>query len=117
MTSWIGQIENAGSIADVVSIVRDYIALWSPDEIAALPPSVRPGRVRDESDVADLHERLVEAYRSTRASGDALSTLQRLTGFMARASVRVAQLGGRLGEEAGEDAPSYPPRKALAPKS
>jgi hypothetical protein len=116
MTSWIGQIENASSIADVVSIVRDYIALWSPNEIAALPPAVRPGRVRDESDVTDLHERLVEAYRTTRASGDALATLQRLIGFMARASIRIAELGGPLGEDAGEDAPSHPQRKALAPK-
>jgi hypothetical protein len=116
MTTWIGQIENARSIADVVSIVRDYIALWSPEEIAALPPSVRPGRVRDESDVTDLHGRLVEAYRTTRASGDALVTLQRLTGFMARASIRVAELGGPLREDAGEEAPSYPPRKAVAPK-
>ena len=115
MTSWIGQIENAHCVADVVAIVRDYIALWSPEEIAALPPSVRPGRVRDESDVADLHERLVEAYRTTRASGDALATLQRLTGFLARASIRVAELGGELRDDAGDDAPSYPSRKAAAP--
>jgi hypothetical protein len=84
MTSWIGQIENAHSTDEVVAIVRDYIALWSPEEIAALPVPVRPGRVRDEADVADLHDRLVEAYRTTRASGDALATLQRLTGFMAQ---------------------------------
>lgn len=115
MTSWIGQLESASSTSAVVAIVRDYIALWSPEEIAALPPSVRPGRVRDESDVTDLHERLVEAYRTTRASGDALAALQRLTGFMARASIRVAELGGPRREDAGEDAQSSPSRKAAAP--
>ena len=112
MTSWIGQIEGAPSASDVVAIVRDYIAMWSPEEIGALPAAVRPGRVRDESDVVDLHERLVEAYRTTRASGDALATLQRLTGFMARASIRIAELGGPAREAAEDDAPSYP-RKAL----
>jgi len=115
MTSWIGQIENARTAADVVAIVRDDIALWSPEEIASLPASVRPGRVRDEADIADLHDRLVEAYRNTRATGDALATLQRLTGFMARASIRIAELGGTARRELEDDAPSYP-RKALAPK-
>ena len=115
MTSWIGQIENAHSTADVVAIVRDYIALWSPEEIAALPADVRPGRLRDEADIADLHDRLVEAYRTTRASGDALATLQRLTGFMARASIRIAELGGASRMEPEDDAPSYP-RKVLGPQ-
>lgn len=115
MTSWIGQIESAPSTADVVAIVRDYIALWSPEEIAALPPPVRPGRVRDEADIADLHDRLVEAYRTTRASGDALASLQRLTGFMARASIRIAELGGAARREIEDDAPSHP-RKALGPQ-
>lgn len=116
MTSWIGQIDDAPTTADVVAVVRDYIAMWSPEEIAALPVPVRPGRVRDEADVADLHERLVEEYRTTRATGDALAALQRLTGFMARASVRIAELGGAARREAEDDAPSCP-RKALSPGS
>jgi hypothetical protein len=115
MTSWIGQIESANSIADVVAIVRDYIALWSPGEIGTLPAAARPGRVRDESDITDLHERLVEAYRATRATGDSLATLQRLTGFMARASIRIAELGGPAREKLEDEAPSYP-RKAMSPK-
>jgi hypothetical protein len=111
MTSWIGQLENAHSTTDVVAIVRDYIALWSPEEIAVLPPAVRPGRVRDEGEITDLHERLVEAYRTTRATGEALATLQRLTGFMGRASIRIAELGGEARSEVEDDAPSHP-RKA-----
>jgi len=114
-SSWIGQIENALSTGEVVAIARDYIAMWSPEEIASLPSPVRPGRVRDESDITDLHDRLVEAYRTTRATGDALATLQRLTGFMARASIRIAELGGSARQEIEDVAPSYP-RKALAPR-
>jgi hypothetical protein len=116
MTSWIGQLENAHSTCEVVAIARDYIALWSPEEIATLPVPVRPGRMRDEGDITDLHERLVEAYRTTRATGDALATLQRLTGFMGRASIRMAELGGgATRQDVEDDAPSYP-RKALAPE-
>jgi hypothetical protein len=101
MISWFAQLENARTATAVVAIVRDYLALWSPEEIVLLPPDVRPGRLRDAADVADLHARLVEEYRKTRASGDALAALQRLTGFFARASVRIAQVGDAApGDEA-----------------
>jgi hypothetical protein len=93
MISWFAQLENAQTATAVVAIVRDYLALWSPEEIALLPLGVRPGRIRDASDVADLHSLLVEEYRKTRSSGDALAALQRLTGFCTRASLRIAQLG------------------------
>jgi len=99
MSSWYGQLQAAATLGDVVSIVRDYIALWSPEEIALLPAAARPGRVRDAADVTDLHERLVEEYRNTRASGEALAALQRLTGFLVRASLRMAQLAGEDGIE------------------
>jgi len=93
MISWFAQLDNAQTATAVVAIARDYLALWSPGEIALLPDDVRPGRLRDAADVADLHARLVGEYRKTRASGDALAALQRLTGFFARASVRIAQVG------------------------
>ena len=102
MISWFGQLESAQTPSAIAAIVRDYLALWSPEEIALLPAMVRPGRVRDAADVTDLNARLVEAYRNTRASGDALAALQRLTGFFARAAVRIAQLGDDGREESAE---------------
>jgi hypothetical protein len=105
MISWFAQLDNAQSGPAVVAIVRDYLALWSPEEIALLPPAVRPGRVRDASDVAELHARLVEEYRNTRASGDPLAALQRLTGFFARASVRIAQVGETAADSGAGEAP------------
>jgi hypothetical protein len=97
MSSWYGQIQAAPTIADVVAIVRDYIALWSPEEMAMLPVAARPGRVRDAADVIELHEKLVEEYRITRASGEALALLQRFTGFLVRASLRMAELSREEG--------------------
>ena len=92
MISWFAQLENAQSASAVVAIVRDYLALWSPEEIALRPAAVRPGRMRDAADIAELNGLLVDEYRKTRASGDALAALQRLTGFFARACVRIGQL-------------------------
>jgi hypothetical protein len=100
MSSWYGQIEAAPTIADVVAIVRDYLALWSPEEMALLPAAARPGRVRDAADVTELHEKLVDEYRTTRASGEALAMLQRFTGLLVRASLRMAELAREEGVEA-----------------
>jgi len=106
MISWFAQLDSAQSGSAVVAIMRDYLALWSPEELALLPLAVRPGRMRDAADVTDLHARLVEEYRKTRASGDPLAALQRLTGFCARASVRLAQLGDSETDGADEAPPA-----------
>jgi hypothetical protein len=94
MTSWHTQIDEAKDVAEVVAIARDFLATWTPTELARLPAQCRPGKIRDETDIAELHSRLAEEYRSTRASGDELTTLQLITSFMVRTSVRIAELGG-----------------------
>lgn len=94
MTTWHGQIDTAKSVSEVVSTARDFLATWSPEELGRLPVQCRPGRIRDESDIAELHACLVDEYRVTRASGPDLTMLQVLTSFMASASVRIAELGG-----------------------
>lgn len=88
------QIEEAVTVAEVVAIARDFLATLTPRELARLPARCRPGKTRDETDIAELHAQLAEEFRLTRASGDELTTLQALTGFMVRASLRIAQLGG-----------------------
>jgi len=114
MISWYGQLESAGSIAAVVAIARDYGAMLSPEEIVMLPPGARPGRIRDEADVTELHGRLVEEYRKTRASGAELALLQRVTGFFVRASVRIAELAGAC-EDDEDAAKSADPQKVATP--
>jgi hypothetical protein len=113
MISWYGQLESAGSVEAVVAIARDYGAMLSPEEIAMLPPGARPGRIRDESDITELHERLVDEYRKTRASGAELALLQRVTGFFVRACVRIAELGGA--RENDDAANSEDSQKLAAP--
>ncbi|MEO7743502.1 MAG: hypothetical protein ABIR98_11245 [Usitatibacter sp.] len=109
MSSWLQQLDASESPSQVVAITRDYLATWSPDEIAQLPMRCRPGRVKDEHDIAQLHVCLVEEYGRDRLAGDALSALQRITSFIVRASVRIAQI--RTGEKKapGEDEDRAPP--------
>jgi hypothetical protein len=114
ITSWFSQIDRASSVAEVIGVARDFVATLTPDDLKLLPPDCRPGKLRDEADIEELHAMLVEAYRNSRATGQELETLQRLTSFVVRASIRLAELGSsRASGAAG--GPSEGPERSPAP--
>lgn len=92
MVTWYRLLDSARTPLEVVAIARDYLATWTPEEIARLPVAVRPKKLRDERDIEDLHGALVEEYRDTVATGLALDALQRLTTFMVRATIRISEV-------------------------
>ena len=110
MPSSFRQLDDAATSQEIVSVVRDYFAQWTPEEIALLPESCRPPHIRDSADVEDLHRAAVAAFRDSRATGDALTLLQKLTGFVAAASVRLA----KLGHGAGNGETVKPPKRMAA---
>jgi len=99
---WSRQIDAATSATEVVAVVRDYLATWTPKDLAKLPLECRPGRVKSPGDIEQLHASLVEEYHQDRLTGEELSALQRLTSFIVRASLRLAQFGD--GKQEGEHA-------------
>ena len=112
MLSWFRLIDNAKTAAEVIAITRDYLATWSPDDIAQLPRQCRPSRMKSVDDLDSLHASLVEEYRTTRLEGDALASIQKLTSLVVRASVRVAQLEGEQPDGDEEPPPARPERSA-----
>ena len=114
ITSWFSHIDRARSVSEVVGVARDYFATLTPDDLKLLPEECRPGKLRDEADIEGLHATLVEAYRKSRSTGKELETLQRLTSFVVRASIRLAELGSSRASGAG-GAPSDEPGRSLAP--
>ena len=108
MLSWFHQLDRAASASEVINVCREYLATWHPEELALLPSACRPGRIKDRADVEALHSCLVEEYRSNRLAGEPLSALQRMTSFVVRASVRLAQLHS----EAEPDPEDMPPAAA-----
>ena len=92
MISWYRQVDSAKSSLEVVAVARDFMASWSPHDLARLPDACRPGKLRDEIDIENLHGLLVDEYRDTRASGEKLESLQELMSFFVRASMRIAEL-------------------------
>jgi hypothetical protein len=99
MLTWFHQLDRTASLADVVRVCRDYLATWRPETLALLPPECRPGRLKSHEDIEALHACLVDEYRRTRLEGARLAALQRMTSFVVRASIRVAQL--RASQENG----------------
>lgn len=95
MLAWYHLVDNATSSLEVVGAARDYFASWTPQEISLLPERCRPGKVRDASDIAFLHDLVVDEYRNSHASGQELSRLQELTSFLVRATQRLAELAER----------------------
>ena len=109
MTSWFQQLDRATSPAEVVAVARDYLATWTPSEIGRLPRACRPGRMRVAEDIEEMHSCAVDAYRTTRASGDELTALQLITSFLVRASLRLAKL------RETDDAPAFDPAATNPP--
>ena len=114
ITSWFSHLDRARSVAEVVNVARDFMATLTTDELKLLPEECRPGKLRDEADIEALHSMLVEAYRTSRATGKELEALQRLTSFVVRASIRLAELGASR-SNGGTGGPADSPGRSLAP--
>lgn len=114
MLTWYRLLDGARNSLEVVAIARDYLATWSPEEFSQLPTNVRPGKLRDERDIEQLHSLLVEAYRDTQATGSQLAALQRLTSFMVRATIRISELSNPA--SSGEPGSGSSPRRDAAPR-
>jgi hypothetical protein len=101
---WQGRLNEAATRSDVVAIARDYMALWSPDELSCLPPDLRPGKIVDADDVSDCALRFVQAQmdRGTEAE----THVHKLGGFFSSASLRLAQIMACGGEVPSEHAGS-----------
>lgn len=112
MVTWYRLLDSARGPLEVVAIARDYLATWTPEEMARLPAAVRPGKLRDERDIEELHSSLVDEYRTTTATGLALDALQRLTTFMVRAAIRISELS----EPKATSEPAATKPKSAAPR-
>jgi hypothetical protein len=117
MVSWFALIDSAKTPAEVLGVARDFMATWTPEELGRLPESCRPGKLRDADDIESLHACLVEEYRRSRATGPALKSLQELTSFMVRASIRLAEITDPKGSGGSGGSPSGPSKSASSPEN
>lgn len=98
---WHGRLNEAMTPGDVLAMVRDYVASWTPHELAQIPADLRPGKFVDPEDVAAHALMLVQAQIG--AAGGDEAAVHKLATFFSAASLRLSQILARSSEVAGED--------------
>lgn len=93
---WQGRLEAASSEAEVVEVVRDYIAKLTPTDIERLPPPCRPGEMKNGRDVTAFAFIIVRHH-----CADDIATarlVNRIASFFSDATVRLSQLSDSNGK-------------------
>ena len=89
-TSWQDQLESAVTESEIVSVARDFIAQFTPQEIEQLPAACRPGKFFEADDITAYAFSLM---RHTCAVEDETAALvHRLAAFFSNASIRLSQI-------------------------
>ena len=93
MSSWHHAIAHAADRKALAALVNDYLAMWSPMEMARVPAACRPDRIRGIEDISYWRERLSDTYLSGGVHREDSGALSRLIAFFSAAADRVAELG------------------------
>jgi hypothetical protein len=107
--SWAQRLAAARTESEVVAVARDFLATFSPYDLARLPEECRPGRIVDGSDVNDFALLLVR-YDQDDRQGTA-RCIHRLTTFFTNASIRLSELLAAHADEPEMPPPPPPGRR------
>ena len=88
--SWQLQLDQAATEADVVAVVREFMATVSPGEVGRLPEGLRPRKIVDASDVTLYAFDLVRGDITDNEGTQRV--LQRLAHIFSRASLRLSEI-------------------------
>jgi hypothetical protein len=87
--TWQERLDAAVEEADVVDVVRDYLARLTHEEHMYLPANLRPQKIVDANDVTTYAFELV---RHECHDEGAQRLVQRMAHVMSRASIRLSQI-------------------------
>jgi hypothetical protein len=100
MISWHRDLENARTATEVVRTARDFMASFSPAELATLPQALVPRPVENEDDIRDWSRRLNDEYWRLRSLGGEMAATQEMWSFFLRASIQLARIAAGQRERA-----------------
>ena len=92
MPDWRRHFVAATTEHEVVTLAREHVASWEPQQLANLPEECRPGRIRDGDDISHSAYDLARAHCSLRYDGEQDVLVLRLLAFMSEAAIRVAEV-------------------------
>jgi hypothetical protein len=85
------RFQSAHDEREVVNVLRDALRHWEPEELARLPESCRPGKIRDGEDIAN-HAFILTTTRIESDESDEM--LIQLETLFAHACRRISQVEG-----------------------
>jgi hypothetical protein len=89
---WRNMMRQSTQEEEVIELVRDHLARWTPEEIARLPEDCRPGRIRDADDISQWAFTLASNHCAGSVPAEDEHLLDRMLEFVTRAAVRLAEL-------------------------
>lgn len=98
--TWQGRVDAADEEREIVSIAREFLAQFTPEEIHRLPAECRPGKLMDANDVTTYAFELVR--HDCGGDPEAAALVHKLAGFFSAASIRLSQLLGEQGDDDGD---------------
>lgn len=91
--SWQDKLESVASEGEVVSVVKDFIAQFTPQEIEQLPKACRPGKFFEADDVTAYAFALLR--HNCDKEDETAALVHRLASFFSNASIRLSQILAR----------------------
>ena len=88
--TWHERVAGCHTEAQVLECARDFLAQFSPYEIALLPEVCRPPRLRDADDISEYAFSLVRHHCDHGAPHD--YSVHRLVVFFSNATVRLSKI-------------------------
>jgi len=91
-TVWHRQIEDTGTVDQVLTAMRDYLASLTPKELARLPEHRRPGRIKGDDDIEYWTFRLSRSPGMPEEEGIDVELMQEIFHHFLHASARISQI-------------------------
>lgn len=92
MDCWHRELERASTESDVVQNAKDFLALWSPQELAPLTLGWRDVTVESADDVERLKKWVVEDIGGELSAAPEAANLLPLGDYLWHAATRIGEL-------------------------
>jgi hypothetical protein len=88
--TWEGRLQFAQDVVEVLSIAREFLAAFTPQELASLPGPCQPPLTL--VDIEDVNSYAFELVRHNCADSESAELVQKLAAFFSHAAARIAKL-------------------------
>ena len=92
---WQRRLDCASTRADIVSVAKDFVAQYSPEEIHELPWICRPRQFLEANDVTSYAFRIV--LNHTKGGPETAARIHKLASFFSEASIALSRFGSEPG--------------------